>query len=79
LSGLAHVGILCRRFLIITVEKTPPHDVVVYEVSPTHLEHGMQEIETLLPLYARCMRDGHWPGYSREIVDLEIPQWALAA
>lgn len=64
--------------IIIAVEKEPPYVVAVYRVPPEALEAADQSIDRLMTKYALCVETGEWPGYSRDVEDLNLPAWAWA-
>lgn len=66
-----------ERFVLITVEDTPPYDVVPYEFAPALLSLGEAEATKLLDQFKFCTERGHWPGRSDVTVPLEPPEWAL--
>lgn len=63
-------------FVVIAVEKTHPYVVQVYRVSEAYLELGRELYASLLDRLRACQRDGVWPGYSDEELDLCPPRWA---
>jgi hypothetical protein len=66
------------RVVLVAVEDSPPHDVVAYELSPAFLRAGEREANELIERVLECSATGRWPGRSAEIVQLEVPDWALA-
>jgi hypothetical protein len=65
-----------RDFLFIAVEKTPPYLVAVYRASEDMVSMGRQKIKPLVDLYAKCLKEDHWPGYEDMVKDLYLPRWA---
>ncbi len=63
------------RFFLVAVDKTPPYLPCVYEVSRKLLGRGWMLMQRLLKQYAKCQRDGIWPGYAEGVVSLDEPDW----
>lgn len=66
------------RFVLLTVEDEPPFDVVPYELSPAFLRHGERDAIVILDQYKFAQRTNQWPGRSGDIVQLEVPEWAIS-
>lgn len=63
---------------IIAVEKSEPHDVVVYDVPEDVIDAGRLGYEPLLTRVAECIESGEWPGVAAtEELDLRLPSWAF--
>lgn len=76
LSGAKALGLPADFFVFIAVEKDPPHAVAVYHVRGDAIQAGLDELRSLLELYARCEATGEWPGYPAEAVEIDLPPWA---
>lgn len=76
LSGATTLGLPAGHFVIIAVEKTPPFCVSVCRVSEGALNAGAEQITPLLRRYAECVEKNEWPGYSEDIVDVTLPDYA---
>lgn len=62
---------------MICVEKTAPHDVVVYRVPQALLESARVTSDELLERVLACEAADEWPGVGGdETVDLALPEWA---
>ena len=57
-------------FRFIVVEKDPPHGVMVYEIEDLSITE--QKVNEVLSKYRQCLKTGEWPGYSNEIVKVNI-------
>lgn len=71
-----------RRFVLIAVEKEPPHMVQVYHLDDEAIQIGRMLNRRALNLFAQCLKSGEWPGYSRAdnpILPLDMAPWARAA
>jgi PDDEXK-like domain of unknown function (DUF3799) len=60
----------------IAVEKEAPHLVSVYVLSDAAIEQGRIENAGALKTAAACIASGEWPGYSPQVVVLDLPRWA---
>lgn len=60
-------------------EKKAPWLTAIYRCHEELLSYGDTQIDTLLDIYTDCMRADKWPGYSTDVIDLEAPDWAIAA
>ncbi|WP_372393760.1 PD-(D/E)XK nuclease-like domain-containing protein (plasmid) [Azospirillum sp. HJ39] len=67
-----------EAFVFIAVEKERPYLVATYELEPAAIERGREDVHEQLRLYAKCLKDDYWPGYSGEIEPLAMPSWAYA-
>lgn len=74
-------GVDVVRFLVIAVESSAPHDVVVYEldagVPDGALHVGELLRRELLTKLADCIRHDEWPGRCPRMETLCLPGWAL--
>ena len=70
-------GIAIDTFLFIAVEKSPPYAVGIYELDDASLETGRREYQRALALWKHCTEMNEWPGYTPDIVTLQLPAWAL--
>ena len=63
-------------FWAIVVEKSAPHDVVVYRVPETLLEEAWKVAWSLLDRVRECTDSGVWPGVAEGALELTLPEWA---
>ncbi len=75
--GLAALGCVVDSFVIVAVEKDPPHAVGVYRVLDDVLAMGHDDAVRQLEKYKRCEASGCWPAYGDGIKDIGIPRWAM--
>ena len=61
--------------LLIVQETRKPYLVTVAQPDPTAMRMGAIRCREALDVYARCVRENRWPGYSDEIVWAELPPW----
>lgn len=77
-GGYQNLGRDLRNFLIVAVEKEPPHAVGVYHIDAAAEERGFELVNRAMDKLARCMSTGEWPAYSENIEPIGIPLWALS-
>lgn len=69
-----------RRFVLIAVEKDPPHLVQIYQLDDEAIQMGRMLNRRALNIFAEGLRTGFWAGYStpeRPILPLELTGWAF--
>lgn len=79
-AGLVHAlgwPIEAVRVFIVAVEKEPPHDVAVFELSLDDLYAGAEEVAELLRAVKACREAGRWPGRYVEEQALQLPAWVM--
>lgn len=74
-SAKAH-GLPHQHYVIIAVEKEPPHGVCVYRLTEGAIDAGDCQLEPLLRRYAECLEADVWPCYPDEVQDIALPHWA---
>ncbi len=65
------------RFVFIAVEKSPPHEVGVFELPDVWLEMGRVKAAEARRIYRECVESGRWPGYTTELQVLDPPTWLV--
>lgn len=70
-------GLSIDAFVFIVVEKSAPYAVALYELDAASIEVGRAKYQRALSLYRHCKMVGEWPGYSPEIISIQLPKWAL--
>lgn len=68
-------------FLFITVEKTPPYNVVVYAATEFFIEVGGIDSRKLLNTYHECKKTNNWFGYdgaNQVVQDLSLPNYVIS-
>lgn len=76
LAGAKALDIDAQQFVIVAIEKEPPHEVAIYDVDAGLIELARDELKPLLAVYAACERSGIWPGYAPKVQTIDIPMWA---
>lgn len=62
-------------FLLVVVEKEPPHFVSVHQFDDSFLDIGAQQMRRAIDLFAECTATGVWPAYGDDINLLTPPRW----
>lgn len=63
-------------FVFVSVEKTPPYLVHVWQLSERAQAYGDRLVSQALEIYRDCTASGEWPGYPLgEITDIDLPAW----
>ena len=86
-AAMYHDGLFCATekkypesfnipFSFVVVQSCPPHDVVCYDLGPDSLEVGREKYRKAISIYADCIKNEEWPGYSAVAETIEIPAWA---
>lgn len=68
-----------KDFLFIAVESQAPHATAIYRLDNATLAAGRREMRRAAELYRDCLQTGVWPGYTREVTTLTLPNWAMPA
>lgn len=78
LDGVAALGGgTDARFVFIVQEKAAPYLVTVVELDDASLQAGRVRNRRAIELYAQCVAEDRWPGYSDSPVLISLPQWAI--
>ncbi len=76
LDGLKACGLDYTRFVIVAVEKKPPHGICVFQLDEDSIDYGRKDYRSLLNVYRRCVDSGEWPGYPPQVQTIGLPEWA---
>lgn len=76
IRGLNACGVGIDGFVIIAVEKDPPHAVAVYRIDDEIIAAADERVIRLLEIYGKCQRTGKYPAYSDEVENVRMPAWA---
>lgn len=75
-NGVRHSqGWTPKRVLLVAAEKTPPHDVAVFEIDSDTLDIADVEVQDLLLRLAGHRAADQWPGRYSEEQALQLPAW----
>ena len=66
-----------KEMYIIACESKPPHDVVVYRLTPRILDLGERTAYMWLSELRNCQASDRWPGYTSAVVDVDVPDYML--
>lgn len=66
-----------RVHTTVCVEKSAPHDVVVYTASAEWLALGREQYGKCCDMYLQCSESGVWPGLAEEPIEIAPPHWAV--
>lgn len=58
----AHYGRAVQKYNLICIEKSPPHDIVVFKLDPDDVAFAADEVSALLMRVKECESTGTWPG-----------------
>lgn len=64
-------------FVLVAQEKTPPYLVTVIEPDVMAMRIARARNREALELYAECVANDHWPGYSDEVELASLPVWTI--
>jgi exodeoxyribonuclease VIII len=82
LDGATACGLNMRRFVLLVVEKDPPHLCACYELDAMDIELGRQSCHRDLATLQACLdaetrgEPNAWPGYGDNVQPLALPRWA---
>lgn len=54
-----------------------PYLVTAHKPTPGLMGWAEQQGRAALQIYAKCLRDGSWPGYGDVVWPVELPNWAM--
>ena len=67
-----------KRYVIVAIESTAPHDVVVYDLPRELIDAGREQLSELLHKLKTCRDSDTWPGIGEgKVQTLELPAWAF--
>ncbi len=66
-----------KPYVIVAAEKDAPYVVQVYRITDDMLAIGRERYRSFLDLLNVCTESNHWPGYSANELDAELPRWAI--
>lgn len=64
-------------FVFVVQEKEPPYLLSVVQLDADAVAVGRDQAMRARALYADCVRDDHWPGYSEDVEQVALPAWYL--
>jgi len=66
-------GYTPEGFAFIFIEEEAPHAIAVRFLDPDDVERGRTEYRRLLNIYAKCLENDSWPGYSDSPSVISLP------
>jgi exodeoxyribonuclease VIII len=70
-------GLDVLAFIFIAVETEYPYAASAMMLDGVSRDQGRADYKRNLATYARCSESGEWPGYSKEIQLITLPNWAF--
>lgn len=70
-------GLDVLAFIFVAVETEWPFAASAMMLDGASREQGRADYQRNLRTYARCTETGEWPGYSKEIQLISLPNWAF--
>lgn len=64
-------------FLLVLVEKEPPHLISVVEPDAESFSQGIKSMWEAIARYQKCCKTGVWPGYPTGIRTVSLPPWTI--
>jgi hypothetical protein len=65
------------RFVFVVIETKAPYAVSIYELDENALAFGSQLIDRALDSYAESVATDLWTGYSKSVIPISLPNWAM--
>ena len=72
MEGLRALGYSPKQFIFVAVEKKPPYAVGVYTLRGSDIERHRDDMRQACFLWASCVANKVWPGYSDYVETLEL-------
>ena len=64
-------------FIFVSVEMPWPHAANACMLDEDSRIAGQDQYRRLLDVYAQCLAENHWPGYSHSIDMMRLPEWKI--
>ena len=76
LKACENIGIKCDSFVMIAAHKQRPFLTSFHEIHQDDEAYAIaaEECEAAFDTYKVCMRTGQWPGYSQDIIPVQVPR-----
>lgn len=74
-DGAEAAGLGWRQPYIVAVESSPPYPVTVWRMPEETIAESRRIYQGWFETLLRCEADNVWPGYSGDVLDLEIPYY----
>lgn len=66
-----------EHFVFLCAEKEEPFAISTYRLDAASIEKGRMKYRYWLAQYCECARTGIWPGYSTDIEEIGLSDWAM--
>ena len=70
MHGMESLGYSPQAFVFIAIEKSAPYQMAMYYISPTDIAKSVQDINSDIEIYQRCLELNSWPMYDNNITEL---------
>jgi exodeoxyribonuclease VIII len=77
-DGLQTVDGKQRKFAFFVVEDKAPYLTACFELDEMSLSQGREEYLDSAILYAECIKNNEWPGYTEDVQKISLPAWAFS-
>lgn len=67
------------KFMILAPEKEPPHCLSLFLLDENAIAEGRALRHQALKTLANCIKTGVFPGYSQQIINIDLPTWGYKA
>lgn len=75
-DGVAALGLAeDLAFVFVVQMKAPPYVVTVVQLDVNAVRIGRHLNRRAIDLYARCVAEDHWPGFSEDVAHVSLPYW----
>ena len=64
-------------FAFVAVEKSPPYDCAIYNLTYEALATGRKECKKAIGIYNHCKKTNTWAGLPEGITELSLPEWYI--
>jgi hypothetical protein len=66
-----------KYYINFVVEKKPPYLCYMTTYDDIAINQGRIEYNNASLIYAECVKNNEWPGYSGEITEINLPEWYI--
>lgn len=64
-------------FIFVVIENCSPYGIITYAIREDSLEVGKHKARQAMQVYKNCVETGIWNGYPEEVIDIDIPEYAI--
>lgn len=78
LDGVGEIhGKYPTEFILVVIETKEPYPVAIYRLAQKAIDFGEAQVKKALERYSLAVTENVWAGYPKEIVEMDIPNWAF--